>query len=426
MRAFFWVILLGLAAAAGATWYYDSQAIDWLRAKGAPPAVLDAAERIAALGRGSTRRPDEAPPAVAQAASGPNAGPARNPPPPVLVVAGTVERKPMPVVLDTVGAVQSIASIALKPRVDSQIVAIPVREGDAVKAGQLLIQLDARSIDAQIQQAAAMVEKDRAQVAQAQRDVSRAQSLLATRVASPLQAETAQTALATAQANLAADQANLNNLKVQRTYYDIYAPVNGRIGSLPYKVGSAVRAADGTALATVNQITPVYVAFAVPQTSLPLLQRSMKAGSDRVDVSVPDANEPPLEGRIAFIENAVDANSGTLTAKAEVPNPAERLWPGQYVKIRLIFHVDPNSLTVAQGAVQVGQNGQYVFVIKPDRTVEMRPVVVDRIVDNQVVIAKGLEAGDTVVVDGQLRLTPGAKVVLKGDSAPGAKPPASS
>jgi multidrug efflux system membrane fusion protein len=413
-------MILGLAAAAGAAWYYDSQAVAWLKAKGAPPAAIEAVERIAALGRGPAQRPE------AQAAAPQGVTPARNPPPPVLVVAGTVERKPMPVVLDTVGSVQSIASIALKPRVDSQVVALPVKEGDAVKAGQLIVQLDARSIDAQIQQASAAVEKDRAQVAQAQRDAARTQSLLATRVASQLQAENAQTALATAQAMLAADQANLNNLKVQRSYYDIYAPVTGRIGSLPYKVGSAVRAADATALATVNQITPVYVAFAVPQTALPLLQHAIRTGSDRVEVSVPDSNEAALEGRIAFIENAVDANSGTLTAKAEVANPAERLWPGQFVKVRLVYRVDPDSLTVAQGAVQLGQSGAYVFVVKPDRTVEQRPVVVDRVVDGRAVVAKGLEAGESIVVDGQLRLTPGARVTVQGEAAPDAKPPASS
>jgi len=324
----------------------------------------------------------------------------------------------MPVVLDTVGAVQPVASVSIRPRVDSQIVQIHVKEGDAVRKGDPLISLDARSIEAQIRQAEAMVEKDRAQIAQGQRDLARIETLLTTNVASRQQADTARTALSVLQATLAADTATLENLKVLRTYYDIRSPVDGRIGSLPLKVGSTVRTGDQTALAVVNQINPVYVSFAVPQTSLPMLQQALRAGPVRVDVTIPESDGAPLQGRVAFIENTVDVGSGTLTVKAEVENREERLWPGLFVRTRLTFRTDPESVTAPQAAVQVGQKGPYVFVIKPDQTVELRPVVVDRTVDGQAVIAKGLQGGERIVLDGQLRLVPGAKVEIRDNTAP--------
>ena len=424
------ILLLAIAAVA-ATWYFGFDAVAWLRDRGTP-ALVAAAERIASLGRDAPRPAgSQTAAAGSQAAAtnpegGSGTGGTQNRAPAVAVVPGQVERKPMPVVLDTVGAVQPVASVSIRPRIDSQIVQIHVKEGDAVKTGDPILSLDARSIEAQIRQAEAAIEKDSAQIAQSQRDLARIETLLTTNVASRQQADTARTALAMHQATLAADLATLENLKVLRTYYDIRSPVDGRIGSIPLKVGSTVRTGDQTPLAVINQINPVYVSFAVPQTSLPMLQQAMRAGPVRVDVTIPESDGPPLQGGIAFMENTVEVGSGTLTVKAEVANREERLWPGLFVRARVTFRTDPQSVTVPQAAVQVGQKGPFVFVIKPDQTVELRPVVVDRTIDGQTVIAKGLEGGERVVVDGQLRLVPGARVEIRNDSAPqpAAKPAA--
>jgi multidrug efflux system membrane fusion protein len=225
-------------------------------------------------------------------------------------------------------------------------------------------------------------------------------------------------------ATIEADRAALQNLEVQASWYEIRSPIDGRVGSIPLKPGSAIRANDSALLATVNQLDPIYVAFSVPQASIPALREAMTAGDVAVQVKQPGAKGEPLAGRVAYIENMLDAASGTLGVKASIANPQERLLPGEYVQVRAVLRTDPQALVVPEPAVQLGQNGTFAYVVKEDDTVEARRVAVDRTVDGQAVIAKGLTAGERVVVDGQLRLFPGASVVMGKSGEDAGKPAA--
>lgn len=331
--------------------------------------------------------------------------------PPAPVSVALVEKTAMPVVLDVVGTTQAIASVPLKTRVDSQIDEVPVREGDRVRAGQLLFRLDARAVVAQVAQARAVLARDEAQLALLRSDLERTEQLVQTKTKSSRDLESAKTLVAAQMATIEADRAALQNLEVQASWYEIKSPIDGRVGSIPLKPGSTIRANDGTLLATVVQLDPIYVAFSVPQASIPALREAMAAGDVGVSVRLPGAKGEPLPGRVAFIENMLDAGSGTLGVKASVVNGGERLLPGEFVQVRAVLRTDPEALVVPEAAVQLGQNGPFVYVVKEGDTVEVRRISVDRTVDGRSVVAKGLAAGEKVVVDGQLRLFNGAAVV---------------
>lgn len=347
------------------------------------------------------------------------------PPAPVTVV--NVAAKPMPVVLDVVGTAQAIASVPLKTRVDSQIDEVPVKEGDRVTAGQIVFRLDARAVKAQIAQARAVLARDEAQLALLRSDLERTEQLVLTKTKSSRDLESAKTLVAAQMATIEADRAALQNLEVQASWYEIRSPIDGRVGSIPLKPGSAIRANDSALLATVNQLDPIYVAFSVPQASIPALREAMAAGEVAVSVKLPGSKGEPLVGRVAYIENMLDAASGTLGVKATVVNSAEKLLPGEYVQVRAVLRTDPGALVVPEQAVQLGQNGPFVYVVKEGDTVEARRVGIDRTVDGQAVIGKGLVAGERVVTDGQLRLFPGASVVMGKPAETGApaQPPKS-
>eukprot|EP01037_Dinobryon_pediforme_P019680 gene19680-20143_t len=343
---------------------------------------------------------------------------ARPAPPPVSVLAADVRQQSVPVVLDLLGTVQAVSSIPVKVRLDSQIESVEMKEGDAVKAGQVIFRLDGRAIRAQINQAEALIVRDQALLAQAQSELDRVKPLTASNVTSKKDLDTARSNFDTARANLLADQASLDNLKVQETYYEIRSPIDGRVGSLPLKPGSSIRAADAVLLATINQTTPVYVTFAVPQVSVPPLRKAMRAGKVAVSVGVPGSKSEKLAGVVAFTENAIDASSGTLTVKAKVDNPDEKLLPGQFVDVRVVLRVEDDAVVVPEAAVIVGQQGPYVFALKSDDTVDLIPVTQDRKVDGQVVISKGLTAGMRVIIDGQARLVPNSRVEVRSVAAP--------
>ncbi|NLH80699.1 MAG: efflux RND transporter periplasmic adaptor subunit [Phyllobacteriaceae bacterium] len=345
----------------------------------------------------------------------------KRPPAPVRVVKAAIGD--VPVVLDLVGTTQAIASIPVKTRVDSRIESLGVAEGDRVKAGQVVFTLDARAVKAQIAQARAMLARDRAQLVLVQSDLERTEQLVASKTKSTRDLEAAKTLVEAQQATIDADLAALDNLQVQDSYYRIESPIDGRVGSLPLKPGSSVRAADSTLLATINQLDPLYVAVAVPQAMVGRLRAAMTKGSVPVEVSraegMPAA--PAVVGEIAFIENTLDATTGTLGVKAEIPNADEKLLPGEFVRVRIRLADDPNALTVPTSAVQIGQRGPFVWVVDGETKAAAKPVVVDRNVDGRSVVTSGLAAGDTVVVDGQLRLAPGAAVEILADPAKPAK-----
>ena len=344
-----------------------------------------------------------------------------NPGGPVPVVVTKVAKKPLPIVIEAVGTVQAIASIQIKSRIDSQIMKVNVEEGALVKEGEVLFELDARTLKAQLGQIEAQIRKDQAQVAQAKRDVSRYEELLAKNAGTVVNRDTAQTTLKAAEAQLEADEANKASIATQITYTEIRAPVSGRIGSIASKAGTVIRVGDNSAasaLATINQVDPIYVAFAVPQVFLPEIRAAMAKGEVKV-VALIDENRKQA-GSIAFIENTVDALTGTVTAKARIGNATEGLWPGQFVKVEIVLGIEPEAISVPAPAIQLGPQGPYLFVVK-DGVAELRNVVVKRTQAGESVIGKGLEGGEQVVVDGQLRLVNGANVVIR----PGAPEPSS-
>jgi membrane fusion protein, multidrug efflux system len=328
----------------------------------------------------------------------------------VPVVATAVVRKPVPVRLEAIGTVQPIATVVVKSRIDGQIVKVPIHDGQEVKAGDTLFVLDSRAIEAQARQAEAQLARDRAEFANAKREAERQAQLVSKNYTAAATYDTAQTKAATLEATVHADEAALDNMKVQITYYTITTPIDGHVGAVLLKAGNNVKANDTITLATVNQTHPIYIAFSVPQRELPAIREASVGHELKVTAEVPGDSGPSETGRLAFIDNAVDTTTGTIALKAVFDNANEHLWPGQFVKASLTLRVEPNALVIPTQAVQVGQNGSYVYVIKPDKTAEPRDVTIRRSIGSDSVIAKGLSEGEQVVTDGQLRLTRGTLV----------------
>jgi len=325
-------------------------------------------------------------------------------------VVTTIGKKAMPVVVEAVGTVQAIASIQIKPRIDSQIMKVNVEEGALVKEGDLLFELDNRTLKAQLGMIEAQIRKDQAQIVQAKRDTDRADGLLTKGAGTVVQRDTNSTTLKSLEAQLESDDASRQSVLTQLSFTEIRAPVSGRIGSITSKAGTVVRIADNTVssvLATINQVDPIFVSFAIPQVILPDLRAAMAKGPVRVDAIIDETKRQ--SGAMAFIENTVDPNTGTVTAKARIDNANEGLWPGQFVKVEVVLGVEPQAISVTAAAVQLGPQGAYVFVVK-DGVAEVRPVVIKRTQVGESVIGSGLEGGESVVTDGHLRLVNGAAV----------------
>jgi len=351
------------------------------------------------------------------AATAPAAVP-KQPPPPVAVVLAPVVQKPMPVRLETIGTVQPFATVTVKSRIDGQIVQVHFREGQEVKTGDLLFTMDSRAMEAQIRQTEAVVQRDRAQLAQARRDLERLTELAAKEFAARTKVDDMRTLGAALEASVKASEASVDNLKVQLTYYTIRAPIDGRVGSIGLKAGNLVKANDTLTMVTINQMRPIYVSFALPQASLGDVRDAMKAGDVTVVASFPGDNEPVATGQLAFIDNAVDAATGTINLKGVFSNDSERLWPGQFANVAVTLKTEPNAVVVPATAVQIGQNGSYVFTAGADGVAQFKPVSVARQIGNETVIASGLKPGEQVVVDGAYRLTKGSRVIARGQKPP--------
>jgi multidrug efflux system membrane fusion protein len=345
-----------------------------------------------------------------------------NPGGPVPVVTTTVAAKSMPIIVEAVGTVQAIASVPLKTRIDSQIVKVNVAEGALVKEGDLLFELDSRTLRAQLGQIEAQIRKDQAQLEQAKRDTARAGDLLTKGAGTAVARDTFYTVQKAAEAQLEADEAMRQNILTQISYTEIRAPVSGRIGSIPNKVGTTLRVGDNTGtsvLATINQVDPIFVSFALPQVFLPDLRAAMAKGPVRVNAIVNETAQQ--SGEMAFIENTVDPATGTVTAKARIANANEGLWPGQFVKAEVVLGVETDAVAVPSAAVQLGPQGPYIFAVK-DGHAELRPIVIKRHQGGEAVVGKGVAAGDQIVVDGQLRLVNGAPVMIRAPSPPAGQP----
>jgi multidrug efflux system membrane fusion protein len=336
---------------------------------------------------------------------------------PVPVTTATVVQKSMPVQIGVIGSAEPVSTVSIRSQTTGQLTSVNFTEGDEVTKGQLLFSLDRRPLEAAVEQAEANLARDEAQAANAAAMAKRYQDLANRGIATREQVDTSNASLAALNATVAADRAALENAKVQLEYATINAPISGRTGALMVHEGNLVRANDSTSLVVINQIMPIQVAFSLPEARLTELKRYMARGALRVLATPPNDDAPPAVGRISFIDNSVDPATGTIKVKGTFPNADRRLWPGQYVNVTVELTTEKNATVVSTQAVQAGQQGPFVFVVKPDQTVELRNVVVTRTAAADTVIASGLEPGETVVTDGQIRLVPGSKISVKGQDA---------
>lgn len=339
----------------------------------------------------------------------PESATAKTPPRPrvVAVEISKAVRQSVPVDVDAIGTVTPISSVALKSRVETTIVSVHFDDGARVKQGDLLFTLDARQIDAQIEQAEGTLARDQAQLAGAQRDLKRYSELIGKGATTQVNLDNAQTQADILIGTIKADQAALDNLKVQKSFTIIRAPFDGRISAANVKVGNFVRPADTAALATINQMAPVYVSFAVPQSVLNDLRDAMSAGAAQVIASVP-GRAASETGQVAMVENSVDATTGMVMVRGIMDNRRETLWPGTLVNTRLIVR-NEDAVVVPSAAVQRSQNGDFVFVVA-DGKAKVQPVTVVRTSAGTSIVSAGLNGGESVVTEGQLLLSEGTLV----------------
>jgi RND family efflux transporter MFP subunit len=324
------------------------------------------------------------------------------------------ERKPVPVDVDSIGTVTPISSVALKSRVETTIVSVHFEDGAKVAEGDLLFTLDARQIDAQIEQAEGTLAKDQAQLEGAQRDVRRYSDLIGKGATTQVSLDNAKTQADILIGTIKGDQAALDNLKVQKSYTVIRAPFSGRISAANVKVGNFVRPADTAALAVINQMAPVYVTFAIPQRVLVDLRAAMASRESRVIATIP-GHAQSEDGKVAMVENSVDSTTGMVTVRGIMSNDSETLWPGILVNTKLVIRTE-DAVTVPTAAIQRSQNGNYVFIMK-DGKAHVQPVNVSRTFQGISVVASGLAGGEDVVVDGQLLLSEGTLVAPRAPKA---------
>lgn len=334
--------------------------------------------------------------------------------PPIPVTAGVAETRDMPVYVRGIGSVQAFNTVTVKSRVDGQIVKVDFVEGQEVKAGDLLFEIDPRPFEAALAQAIANQQRDQAQLVSAQADLRRDEELLAHGNQTRQAYDQQKALVGQVQAAIRADQAQIDTAQLNLQYAEIRSPIDGRTGARLVDIGNIVHAADNTALLTITQLKPIFVSFTAPQQDLDTIRDSQsRTGAVAVQaLSQSDEHELAI-GKLSLIDNQVDAATGTIHLKATFANEDERLWPGEFVNTRLVVGVRKDAVTVATRAVQRGPNGSYLFVIKPDSTVEMRNIEVADVEEGLAVIDKGLSAGETIVDDGQYRLDSGARVTVQ-------------
>jgi len=317
------------------------------------------------------------------------------------------ERQTVPVKLDSLGTVTPIASVAIKPRVDTTITNVHFSDGAHVKQGDLLFRLDCRQVEAEMKKTQAVIDGAQAQFEQAQRDVERYTELTQRNATPVVTLNNAQTQVNISRAMAESNRAQLENLKVQLGFCEIRAPISGRISMANVKAGNFVRQADTQAMATIIQLAPIYVSFTVPQKNLSDIRQALAAETATVRAVLP-GNSKHSEGQVTMIENSVDAATGMAMVRATMPNTDETLWPGTLVTVDITLRTE-DAVVVPAPAVQISQTGNYVFVVENGRA-KVQQVTVERTVDNQSIISKGLNGGETVVTDGHLLLSSGTRV----------------
>lgn len=330
---------------------------------------------------------------------------------PVLVASAV--RKSVPVQIRAVGNVEAYTTVSVKSQVTGVLMRAHFKEGQDVKKGQLLFTIDPRPFEAALKQAEANLARDTAQLRNLREQVKRYAELVEKQYVSREQFDQIKTNADAAEAVVEADKAAVENAKVQLSYCYIYSPVNGRAGTLLVNEGNLVRVNDATPLVVINQIAPIYVTFSVPEQHLADLKRHMASGKLPVVARFEADEGRPESGALVFVDNAVDRSTGTIKLKAEFNNGERRLWPGQFVNVALTLSTQPDAVVVPSEAVQVGPQGQQIFVVKEDRRVEVRPVTVGQTQDGESVITKGIAAGEMVVREGQFLLGPGSRVEIR-------------
>jgi membrane fusion protein, multidrug efflux system len=331
----------------------------------------------------------------------------------VPVLVATAVQKSVAVQLRAVGNVEAYTTVSVKSQVTGAINKAHFKEGQDVKKDQLLFTIDPRPYEAALKQAEANLARDTAQLKNLREQVRRYAELVEKQYVSREQYDQIKTNADAAEAVVDADKASVENAKVQLSYCYIYSPVNGRVGSLLVNEGNLVRVNDATPLLVINQLTPINVTFSVPEQYLADIKRRMAAGKLVVDANFPSDEGRPEQGALAFIDNAVDRTTGTVKLKAEFKNSELRLWPGQFVNAALTLTTTGDAIVVPSDAVQVGQDGQQVFVVKEDKRVEVRPVTIGQTQAGEAVITKGLNVGEIVVREGQFLLGPNSRVDIK-------------
>jgi membrane fusion protein, multidrug efflux system len=345
--------------------------------------------------------------------------------PPVPVQVAPVTQIAAPLTISANGVVEPLQTVAVQAQVGGTLDAVAFHEGDDVQAGQILFRIDARPFEAALRQAQAALARDEAQMQNAQRDAERYKALAEKDYVTKSQADQASSSAASLRATVVADSATVDNAKLNLGYTTIRAPIAGRTGRLLVRQGNLVRS-NADPLVVINQLRPILVRFPVVQHDFPALQRRNAQGPVTVRVATADSGRVNESGTLAFLDNAVDSLTGTVTAKARFANQTNLLWPGEYVRATVELSVQANAIAIPTRAVLAGQQGSYVFVIGGDKTAKVRPISVGREVGEMTTIEQGLTAGEQVVVDGQSRLTPNAKVDVKAIAPPpnGATPAA--
>ena len=337
-------------------------------------------------------------------------------PPAVPVTATRAEQRTVPFEITAPGTVEPMQAVAVAPQVTGIVTTVRFREGDDVREGEVLVQIDARPYRNALQQAEATLARDVIQLANARRQVERYQGLAQSEYITTEQFEALQTSMQSLEATVQSDSAAMDNARLNLEYTTIRSPISGRTGSLLIKEGNVVRAQGSAPIVTVNQTRPILVRFAVPAPLLPIV-RQYQGGDLAVRVR-PTSDTTSLSGTLIFVDNAVDTTTGTIMLKARFPNTDGQLWPGQFVTATLLLYEERDVVMVPVPAVVEAESGNYVYVVDEENQAQQRPVVVGRTVGDDVIVTQGLTGGETVVTDGQLRLVPGARVQIRNVQAP--------
>jgi len=336
--------------------------------------------------------------------------------PVVSVTAADAAEKDVPVQVRAIGNVQAYTTVTIKAQIDGAITAVHFSEGQKVKKGDLIFSIDSRPFEAKLKQAEAILAKEKAQLQTARKQVERYSAVVKKGFVSEEKFDQIISDAVALEAGVRADEAAVESARLELKYCSITSPIDGYVGEIKVNQGNVVKANDNEKpLVIINQTSPIYVSFAVPEQNLPAIKKHMAKGKLTVQAVVPGEEDQSVRGELTFVDNIVDMATGTILLKATFSNEERQLWPGQFVNAVLTLTTESGAVVIPSRAVQAGQQGPFVFVVKPDSTVEYRQVSVGRIFDNDVVITKGVASGERVVTDGHLRLAQGSPVKVVGD-----------